>query len=218
MYDVFFLSYHELLADFRWGELLKLAPHARRIDGIPGILNAHKHCAEQSRTSNFFAIDADNEIVHDFDFNIKLSIYDKNLVHIWRAKNPLNGLVYGWGGIKLFPKKLLLALDDMPIDMTTSFPLKIVPVTGSTTYFNTTAYDTWRSAFRECVKLAKNDDYQSYERLQVWCKTAKGMHSEACLTGANAGREYGLKYKDDPDMLMKINDWSWLEAMYKDNT
>ncbi len=26
-------------------------------------------------------------------------------LHVWRAKNPINDLIYGVGGVKLFPKK-----------------------------------------------------------------------------------------------------------------
>jgi hypothetical protein len=218
LYDIFFLSHGESIADLNWQEFTSKyenLPHARRVDGIDGILNAHKYCAALSRTSNFFVIDADNEVL-DVDFSIKLSIYDKNYVHIWKAKNPMNDLVYGWGGIKLFPKKLLLKLDYMPLDMTTSFPLKIMSELGSITHFNTSAFDTWRSAFRECVKLSRNDDKESNKRLNVWCSVAHGPYSDWCLAGACAGREHGVKYKNDPDMLMKINDWAWLEKKFED--
>jgi hypothetical protein len=216
MYDVFFLSHGEPLADFHWNQLLKKAPHARRVDGIDGILNAHRHCAEISKTSNFFVIDADNEVLDVFNFTIKLPTYDKDFVHIWKAKNPLNGLIYGWGAIKLFPKKLLLNLEDMPIDMTTSFPLKIISVIGSITHFNTSPYDTWRSAFRECVKLSQSDAPESQERLKIWCSKAKGAYSDICLIGAKSGRDYGLTYKNESAMLSNINDWSWLKERYEE--
>jgi hypothetical protein len=215
MYDIFFLSHGEPYADANWNVLRNVYPHARRVNGIDGILNAHKHCAFISRTLNFFVIDADNEIL-DVDFGIKLSVYDKDYVHVWRAKNPVNGLVYGWGGIKLFPKRFLLSIETMPLDMTTSFPLKIMDTVGSITHFNTSPFDTWRSAFRECVKLARADDAESYQRLQTWCKIAKGPYADWCLDGACKGREHGLKYKTDTDMLMKINDWAWLAEKFED--
>lgn len=213
MYDVFFLNYNDPLADVNWNILYEKIPYARRVDGIKGILNAHRHCASLSRTSNFFVVDADNEVL-DPEFSIKLSVYDKNYVHIWRAKNPLNELEYGWGGIKLFPKKILLGRDEMPLDMSTSFPLKVIPEVGSITHFNSSAFNTWRSAFRECVKLSHNDDAESYQRLKVWCNVANGIYSDACLSGACAGREHGLKYENEPEMLLKINDWLWLEERY----
>ncbi len=215
MYDIFFLNYHEPMADINWKILSGSQPHARRLPPVDGILAAHYNCAKMSRTSNFFVVDADNEVIN-VDFRIKLSEWDRNYVHVWRSKNPVNNLTYGWGGVKLFPKKLLLETDRMPIDMTTSFPLKIVNVVGSITHFNTSPFDTWRSSFRECVKLSKNDDQESQERLNVWCSVANGQYAEWCLKGANSGREFGFKHRNVPDMLKSINDWMWLRERFED--
>ena len=209
-YDLFFLSHGEPMADWHWRVLAQAQPHARRVDGIDGILAAHQQCARLARTSHFFVVDADNEIL-DCDFALRLADHDKPYVHIWRAKNLVTGLVYGWGGIKLFPRKLLLGVDRMPLDMTTSFPLKIVEVVGSITHFNTSPYSTWRSAFRECVKLAHNTDPESRVRLDVWCSTAQGLYASWCLKGACAGRDYGMAQAD----LTRINDWSWLHQQFE---
>ncbi len=213
MYDIFFLSHNEPLAELHWQKLLAQHPHARRPEPVDGILDAHRRCAQLSRTSHFFVVDADNEIL-EVDFRLKLSDYDQGYVHIWRAKNPVNGLVYGWGGVKLFPKKLLLNRDTMPLDMTTSFPLKIVNVIGSITHFNMTSFDTWRSAFREAVKLSCSQDIEARERLEVWCTVANGSYAEWCLKGAQAGRMYAIDHRDDQEALMKINDWNWLKERF----
>jgi hypothetical protein len=214
MYDLFFLSHHEPQAEIHWLTLQKNNPHAKRVDGIDGILNAHRFCARQARTSNFFVMDADNEILDAMDFSVRLPDYDKDFVHIWRARNPMNGLIYGWGGIKLFPRKLLLDQQEMPLDMTTSFPLKIMPVVGSVTHFNSDPFNTWRSAFRECAKLVGHDDPESRERLAAWCTVANGSYSDWCLRGASMGRDHGITCKADPSLLMKINDWTWLRSLF----
>lgn len=213
MYDIFFLSHGEPMADIHWKLVHNIQPHARRIAGIDGILTAHRHCAQQARTSNFFVIDADNEVL-DVDFAIRLPEYDRHYVHVWRAKNPVNGLVYGWGGIKLFPKKLLLSEHQMPVDMTTSFDLKMMPTVGSITHFNTSPFDTWRSSFRECVKLTNNPSQDSLERLAVWTNVAHGPYAEWCLHGARAGQDYGKTYRHNQPMLLKINDWTWLQEQF----
>lgn len=213
MYDIFLLSYGEPLADKHWSNLKEKYPNAKRVDGIDGIMNAHRHCSLMSMTSHFFVIDADNEIL-DFDFKFKLEEWDKPYVHVWRAINPINGLVYGWGGIKLFPKKLFKN-QDMPLDMTTSFPLKIMDEVASITHFNSSPFDTWRSAFRECVKLSCKDDQESRERLNIWCSVAHGNFFEHSLRGSCEGLEYGLKHRDDVSMLMKINDWFWLKERFE---
>ena len=56
MFDVFFISYHEQYADENFEALLDKAPLAKRVDGIKGIFNAHKHAAELSKTKMFYVI------------------------------------------------------------------------------------------------------------------------------------------------------------------
>jgi hypothetical protein len=197
-----------------WKLLSESQPHARRIDGITGILAAYRHCAFLSRTSHFFVVDADNELLN-MDFSIKIPSYDEEYVYIWNAKNPVNGLAYGFGSIKLFPKKQLLLKTEMPLDMTTSFAFKIMPEIGSITHFNTSQFDTWRSAFRECVKLVKYDTEKSHSWLKVWTTVAYGPFADWCLKGANSGMDYGLLHQNSPEMLSKINDWAWLKEQFE---
>jgi len=209
-YDLFFLSHGEQNAEKHWFRLREMAPHAQRVEGIDGILLAHQRCAQLARTANFFVVDADNEVL-DLDVRLRLPAYDQNYVHIWRAKNPVNGLVYGWGGIKLFPRKLLRDATVMPLDLTTSFTIKVVEDIGSITHFNTSAYDAWRSAFRECVKLTCIDNDESRARLAVWCSVARGAYAEDCLRGACDGRVFAMVHRNE---VGRINDWDWLRARY----
>jgi hypothetical protein len=103
----------------------------------------------------------------------------------------------------------------MPLDMTTSFPLKIMPTIASVTHFNTSPFSTWRSAFREGVKLACSTSEENQQRLAIWCSTAHGPFAEECLSGARAGRAYGGAWRDDQAMLLRINDWDWLRAQFE---
>ena len=65
-------------------------------------------------------------------------------------------LVYGYGGVKLFPRKLTIDMDTTNADMTTSISQYFIamPEVANITAFNTDAFSTWRSAFRECAKLS----------------------------------------------------------------
>ena len=56
MLDVFMLTFGEPEADDNFAHLQTFAPHAKRIDNIEGLLNAHKACAEESKTNYFFRI------------------------------------------------------------------------------------------------------------------------------------------------------------------
>lgn len=204
------------MADRHWARLSALQPHARRVEGIDGILNGHRRCAALSRTSHFFVVDADNEVL-DFGFDVRLPTSDKEYVHLWYARNPLNRLEYGWGGIKLFAKRAVLSRTAMSLDMTMGFPLKIIPEVRSITHFNTSPFNTWRSAFREAVKLAQNEDAESQQRLATWCRVASGPFADWCLKGATFGREWGLANHGESSMLHKINDWQWLSSTFKES-
>lgn len=213
MYDVFFLSFDEPHADRYWDILRRHHPIARRVNGIAGIQAAHAECARKSRTSHFFVIDADNEVLTPKIFEYEIPEWDREYVHLWYARNPVNNLIYGWGAIKLFPKSIFG--DPTPrLDMTTSFSLKIIPEVASITHFNVSAFETWRSAFRECVKLSCSDSQEAAERLNVWCSAAHGPHSEWALRGAQEGREYGIVHRNNADALFVINDYQWLEKRF----
>ena len=232
MLDVFFLSYNEPFADEHFELLKHKAPHVKRVHGIKGIFNAHKECAKQSMTAHFYVVDADAIIESDFNFDYTPSpdinwfegknyaIKQTQCLHVWRSKNPINGLVYGYGGVKLFPKKAVMKADDWRVDFTTSVAVrafKAMPQISNVNAFNTDPFNTWKSAFRECTKLSskiieKQKDEDTEQRLKIWCTVGKEqLYGKYCILGANHGKEYGEKFKDDIDELNKINDFKWLK-------
>jgi hypothetical protein len=215
-YDVFFLSYGEPNADENFAHLKSIRPNAKRIDGVDGLLAAHQECAKRCFTSHFFVVDADSVITEPSVFEYTVPAYDAQYVHLWFAKNAVNHLVYGWGGLKLFPKKLMKDALQHGVDMTTSFELKIIPVEVSTTMFNSSEYETWRSAFRECAKLSRGVfKEQSAEenamRLVTW-KTTGGYRpfGNWCIKGAIDGEEFASQNED----ISCVNDWKWLRAEF----
>jgi hypothetical protein len=215
VYDVFLISYDEPHADEAFEALRELHPIARRVHGIKGIQAAHQKCAELARTRHFFVVDADNRIDDGLVFEYRVPDYDSEYVHLWYARNPLNGLAYGWGGLKLFPKKLFAGVGEMRLDMTTSFPLKIIPEIVSTSAFNTSPFETWRSAFRECVKLTlAEQNRETRTRLYGWLNMARGDNAEWCLRGAKDGAEYAEQNRSDPPELLRINDYEWLAEKF----
>lgn len=196
-YDIFFLSFGEPNAESNWEKLRIRFPHAKRVRDIKGILPAHQECARKSLTSHFFVIDADTELLPNFNPNFRVGLYDAEYVHLWYARNPINALEYGWGGVKLFSKRKLLGTSAMTLDMTTEFPLKIMEEVVSITHFNASAMSAWRSGFREAYKLSvmaetATDPRQALdamERLDVW--TTRGLdrpNGYWAVKGANDGK------------------------------
>jgi hypothetical protein len=217
-YDIIFISYNEPNADENFAKLKARFPYAQRVDGIKGIHQAHIAAARKAFTKMFWVVDADAIILDTFNFDHVVSEYDLENVHVWRSINPVNGLEYGYGGVKLLPKKLTQNMDTTKPDMTTSIStlFKAMPEVSNITAFNTDPYNSWKSAFRECVKLAsktidRQNDNETQVRLDRWCTIGADLD---VLHGAQEGREYGLENKDNPEALKLINDFEWLQARF----
>jgi hypothetical protein len=223
-YEVIFISYNEIFADKNYSKLLIKKPNAKRISGIKGIHQAHAAAAKLSTTSMFWVVDADAEIVDNFEFNFTVSEYNRDQVYVWKSKNPINGLEYGYGGVKLFPKKLALEMNTDSVDMTTSISKKfnVVDEISNVTAFNTDPFSTWKSAFRECVKLSSKlidgqIDDETAHRLDIWCSVgADKEYGLFSIAGAIAGKEYGSINKNNIEALKMINDFTWLESKFKE--
>ena len=225
IYDIIYISYDELYAEENYLRLQKRFPRSKRIHNVKGIFEAHKSAAKLAYENNsemFYVVDADAIVTNNFDFSFYPSTYDRNTIHLWHSHNPINGLEYGYGGIKLFPTKSLVEADKWGIDFTTTIlkNLKIIPEVSNITSFNTDPYSTWKSAFRECAKLAskiipnQNND-ETLHRLNVWSTVGKDqLYGEFSLIGANEGKEFGELYKNDKEMLNQINNFEWLEIQF----
>jgi len=232
MLDVFMLTFGEPEADDNFAHLQTFAPHAKRIDGVKGLLNAHKACAEESNTKYFYVCDADAWIQPNFQFKFEPSnqkeaypgVKETECVFTYRSHNPVNDLIYGYGAVKLFPKKNLLDVKEFKVDMTTSIGAKFKPLfeISNVTAFNTDPFNTWRSAFRECTKLASgivdhNKQTDDYYRLQVWCERGDNRrYGDYAILGAQQGRDFGEHYKGNVEALRKINDWNWLKETFNE--
>lgn len=217
MYDIIFISYNEPDADDNFNNLKERFPLAKRVHGVNGIHQAHVVAAKKSFTRMFWAVDADAVILNSFNFDYKVSESDLDVVHVWRSINPINNLSYGYGGVKLLPKQLTINMDTSTTDMTMniSSKFKAIEEISNITAFNTDAFSTWRSAFRECCKLVVINNDESLSRLEAWCQlNDSAPYGFYAYLGALAGRAYGQKNAPDKEALSKINDFTWLEVLW----
>lgn len=217
-FDVVFISYKEPNAEENYQRLLKRVPHARRVHGVKGIHQAHIKAAQQSNTNMFWVVDGDAEIVEGFTFDYQVPKWDQDCVHVWRSRNPVNDLTYGYGGVKLLPVELTKRVDVNSADMTTSisYKFKAMQEVSNVTAFDTDPFSTWRSAFRECAKLSSSTiqgqiDDETNARLDQWCNSSgtASLYGVFARRGAIQGREFGILSKSSVQ-LGKINDYEWL--------
>jgi len=222
MYDIVFISYNEPEAENNWQNLKARFPRAKRVDGVKGIHQAHIAAAKKCFTKMFWVVDADATVLEEFNFTHKVDDYDLETVHVWRSKNPVNDLVYGYGGVKLLPRKLTLEMDLTKTDMTTSISqyFKAMPEVSNITSFNVDPFNTWKSAFRECAKLAsktidRQNEEETNERLKTWTTVGHDRpFGDYAMAGATAGMEFGLSRGSD---LGLINDFEWLRKKFDEH-
>jgi len=217
-YDVIFISYNEPNADKNFELLQNKIPSVKRVHGIKGIHKAHVAAAELATTDMFYVVDGDAQIYDDFHFDYQIPQYDinaKNTVYVWKSKNPVNGLVYGYGGVKLLPRNMTINMDISSTDMTTSIGsfFKPMDATSNLSAFATDEFSTWKSAFRECAKLASKTiqgqiDEETEQRLKTWTTVGQDHNfGEYAIRGARAGMQFGISNKSD---ISLINDFEWL--------
>jgi hypothetical protein len=217
-YDIFFVSYEEPNANENWENLKSRFPLAKRVHGVKGIAHAHKTCALLSKTDMFWTVDGDTVVDQDWNFSYRPTVWDKNYLHLWYSRNPVNDLVYGYGSVKLWPRHRVLDHNKAWIDFTTSIgDIKIIESPISETRFDSTPFESWKSAFRECVKLLENistnqDDRESKLRLNAWINTEKFSENiEWCKKGAFDAIKW---HESNQSSLYKINDFSWLKEKF----
>jgi hypothetical protein len=218
MYDIIFISYNEPNADENFSKLKLRFPLAKRIHGVKGIHQAHIAAAKKCFTKMFWVIDGDAIIVDSFNFNYIVDEYNLDTVHVWRSQNPVNGLEYGYGGVKLLPRQLTINMDTTTTDMTMNISnqFKVVEEISNITAFNTDPFSAWRSAFRECCKLSVINNPESLSRLHQWCTINDAVpYGYYAYLGALAGNKYGRENAGNNPALSLINDFDWLMNQFE---
>jgi hypothetical protein len=164
--DVVYLSYDEPQKEEFWIKIKNMVPWAKRVDGVKGSDAAHKAAAAASDTDRFILIDGDNLPDPNF-FNHQLSLDSTNsdCVFRWRARNHINGLMYGNGGMSSWTQDFALSMrthentdgrDETVVEF--CFDPKYISMHDcySTTYPNGSPFQAWRAGFREGVKMCLN--------------------------------------------------------------
>jgi len=162
--DCIYLTYDEPNKETNWIKIQNMVPWACRVDGVKGSDAAHKAAAEASGTDRFILIDGDN-IPDPVFFNLQLTLDDSNrdCVFRWRARNAINGLMYGNGGMSSWTKEFIYNMrtheatdGSAENDVEFCFYPNYWSMHDcySVTYPNATPFQAWRAGFREGVKMA----------------------------------------------------------------
>ena len=165
--DCIYLTYDEPNKEENWIRIKNMVPWARRVDGVKGSDTAHKAAGQASDTERFILIDGDNLPDPAF-FNLTLEFptaeYEQ-ATYRWRARNHINELMYGNGGLSSWTKQFVEIMQtheasDGTVENDVEFCFYpnywAMHDCYSTTYPNASAFQAWRAGFREGVKMCLN--------------------------------------------------------------
>jgi hypothetical protein len=216
--DIVFLSNGEKCAEENYEHLLAVTKHTKnkvvRVDGINGRVDAYHASAKASNTPWAFTVFAKLKVDNKFDWGWQPDRMQIPKHYIFHAKNPINGLEYGHQGMIAYHKGLVLNNWGDGLDFTLDDPHETVEILSGVATFNTDKFATWRTAFREVIKLKSDYTDISQERLKVWLTKAKGKFAKDCLQGANDAVEYYTEVSGDIEQLKLSYEWDWLLEYY----
>lgn len=217
--SIVFLTYDEIEAEENFAALTAVAPRALRVHGVKGFDNAHRHAGMLATTAQVITIDGDNRVIDKsfFDSKFVLDARDLNAVISLPARIAHNGLAYGNGGLKIWPRQMLTTLRTHErsrkirnnIDFVWQIPY--VPTRKIVTETRVTASpeQAYRSGFREGVRLTMKGGQSprqawpdlpapealsrhltkgNSERLQIWCTVGADVKNGGwAMLGAQKG-------------------------------
>lgn len=217
--DAVFLSFDEPNADSHYDRALEYLPHAKRVHGIKGFDAAHRHAGEICGSDHVITIDADNLLTDEefFSGRFDVSPRDREAVFSFSARNVLNALEYGNGGVKIWPRETLVTLrshenarrPEAAVDFCWTTPYFQVNRVLSEVHMTDTPFQAFRGGFREGVKfnlaggtlaykvypdLPKGEALLSHigdanlERLRIWCSVGADVpNGDWAILGARLG-------------------------------
>ena len=237
--DIVFISYDEDNCEEHWADLQNKVPWAQRVHGVKGSDAAHKAAANLSNTEYFISVDADNIVDPSF-FDLEIDFDNPKIsgkAISWAASNYINGLEYGNGGLKCWPKKYVLEMktheaadpgdqrnqvdfcwEDSYVQMTNQY---------SVTHPNGSPRQAFRAGFREGVKMSlvqggkpDVDNFKkaiwwgNYKRLITWCSVGADVENGPwSMYGARLGCY--MTNLTDWDYI-NVRDFEYLNNLFKE--
>lgn len=238
-YDIIYLSYDEPNAEKNYADLCTKVPWAKRVHGVEGSDAAHKACANISESDRFITVDGDNIINSDFlqqelDFDEHADL--EHSVISWCGKNIINGLMYGNGGLKCWPKEYVLNMrthenadpNNPNAQVDFCWDLKYIQQNScySSVHNNETPQQAWRAGFREGVKMALDQGvkptkdeflkghWKNLHRLWIWLMVGNDVNNgNWAIYGAREGLYKTMCTDWD---YINVRDFEYLNSLWNE--
>ncbi|MCC6137492.1 MAG: hypothetical protein IT287_02590 [Bdellovibrionaceae bacterium] len=158
----------------------------------------------------------------------------------WPSRNSINGLSYGNGGVKNWPRSALLnakthedSTDERSsVDFCFAMDYYQLPDELSVSHMAYTPFQAFRAGFREGIKMALNGGKKiietplaqtlhsqihisNIERLKIWCSVGSDVQNGLwAIFGARSGISY--LYLDNQDYTL-IRDYQWFDTFWQND-
>ena len=236
--DFVYISFKEPNKEQNWADLKNKVPWVKRVDGVVGFDNAHKAASDLAETDFFISVDGDNIIDEKFLLEtLDWSKTNKKAVHRWRARNNINGLVYGNGGLVGWHKETCKNMrthenadtEENEIDFCWGIPHENLHNCYSTTVINASEQQAFIAGYREGVKMSthKGKPIPANEFEKIWPNNLRIL-STWCTIGADVelgkyamlGARMGCfeTVIEANNKHYKIRDLDDMELYYKDQS
>ena len=217
--DIIFISNGETNAEKNWQHLLDVTKNKSnrvlRVDGINGRVAAYQSALKESQTDWAFCVFAKLKVNSEFDWSWQPDRLQQRKHYIFHAKNPVNNLEYGHMAMIAYNKKLVMKNSGSGLDFTLDQDHDVVPLLSGIAEFNNDPWMTWRTAFRECLKLRDSlPNIDNEYRLDMWLSVGNGKNSDWSLAGANDAVEYYKSINGDFEKLKLSYEWEWLKQFF----
>jgi hypothetical protein len=190
----------------------------KRVTNVNGRVQAYQAAAKASNTDWFFAVFAKLEVATDFDWLWQPDYFQQAKHYIFNARNPVNGLEYGHMGMIAYNRRLVLENNTPGIDFTLSQEHATVPILSGIAHYNQDPWTTWRTAFREVIKLKLfMDTHPTVEteyRFKLWFTHNGAEFGEWSVLGAKDAQDYYESVKGEYAQLLKSFEWVWLQERF----
>lgn len=234
--DCIYLTYDEPQADDFYTKIRAMVPWVKRVHGVKGSDAAHKAAAAASDTERFILIDGDN-LPNSIFFNeqLRLNQINEHCVFRWRARNYINGLTYGNGGISSWTKTYVENMrsheatdgsDATSVEFCFDTNYWAMHDCYSTTHPQGDRYHAWRAGFREGVKLCLDQgrritpaEFETTWRgnrynLEIWCTVGNDVeYGDWAIMGARYGA-WRVMFDSSWDHT-EVRDFDKLNNIYK---
>ncbi len=236
--DFVYISFKEPNKEENWADLKNKVPWAKRVDGVVGFDSAHKAAAEKAETDFFISVDGDNILHERFLLEtLDFQLTDPKAVHRWRARNSVNGLTYGNGGIVGWPKDTCMQMKTHEnsetqannVDFCWGVPHENLFNCYSTTVINSSPQQAFVAGYREGVKMSldrgkpvkaeefrKKVDPSNLRILSTWMSVgADQEYGNMAMLGARIGCHNTALGNND---IEQVRDLEALENLYLEYT